>query len=228
MGGSWSNHVCSVIGEPVHGRRREGRPLSGKGQPTIDEFDAMFRATFADVTQYCRRQAPNVADADDAVAATYKIAWEKFDEVRTHPRQAAWLYRAAQNVLANQRRTTARIAARVEHLRGDIHTNPDRHQVADVAAIAEQYAEIERLYRAIDKLSDIERELIRLTAFEELSHPEIAEVTGIAVKSVRSRIFRARTRLRAIVAQPDDASGNLYVDLRDGRTSPSGDCRASG
>ena len=182
----------------------------------------MFRATFADVTHYCRRQAPNVADADDAVAATYKIAWEKFDEVRTHPRQTAWLYRAAQNVLANQRRTTARVHARVEHLRGDMQTNPDRRQVADVAAIAEQYVEIERLYRAIDQLSDIERQLIHLTAFEELSHPEIAEVTGIAVKAVRSRIYRARTRLRAIVSQPDDAAGNLQVDLRDHKMTNSG------
>lgn len=183
----------------------------------------MYRTTFADVARYCRRRAPSLADADDAIAGTYKVAWEKFAEVRTHPRPKAWLYRAAKNVLSNQRRTISRADGRIEHLRSDMHANPDRHRADDVASIAEQHAEVRRLYRAIDMLSDAERELILLTAFEELSHPEIAEVTGIAVKAVRSRVFRARNKLREIVAQPDDADELLQIDLRERNLTKSAD-----
>jgi RNA polymerase sigma factor (sigma-70 family) len=55
------------------------------------------------------------------------------------------------------------------------------------------------LLAALEGLRDVEREALLLLAWGELSYAEIAVVTGVAIGTVRSRLNRARTNLRAVL-----------------------------
>jgi len=64
---------------------------------------------------------------------------------------------------------------------------------AEQRAAAQQHHT--RVLTCVEQLPDKEREVMLLSAFEELSSVEIAEVLGLTESSVRSRLFRARNLL---------------------------------
>jgi DNA-directed RNA polymerase specialized sigma24 family protein len=55
---------------------------------------------------------------------------------------------------------------------------------------------------AVGRLERMDREMVMLREFEELSYMEIAEVLRIPVNTVRSRLFRARMALRELLTEP--------------------------
>ena len=77
--------------------------------------------------------------------------------------------------------------------------------VDDAASVEEDLvrrADGERLRRALEELSGEFREVIVLREFEELSYREIAEVAGVPLGTVMSRLARARRRLQSALARP--------------------------
>ena len=76
--------------------------------PSVD-FDDLFRTTYPRVRAYARTMA-GPADADDAVAETYAIAWRRQRDI---PQDAAlgWLFGVTRRVLANERRSQRRFTA---------------------------------------------------------------------------------------------------------------------
>ena len=58
---------------------------------------------------------------------------------------------------------------------------------------------IQQLHSALDELSDLDREILSLRHFEELSNAEAAEILSLEAKTASMRYFRALTRLRAIL-----------------------------
>jgi RNA polymerase sigma-70 factor (ECF subfamily) len=64
-----------------------------------------------------------------------------------------------------------------------------------VLGTPETGAELEPVLRALARLSETDREVLRLVAWEELSHTEIATVLGLSTANVSVRLHRARNRL---------------------------------
>jgi RNA polymerase sigma factor (sigma-70 family) len=64
---------------------------------------------------------------------------------------------------------------------------------------------------ALAELEPIDREALLLLAWEDLSYADIAIATGVPVGTVRSRIHRARTRLRELL----DTGGQLPINRTD-------------
>jgi RNA polymerase sigma-70 factor, ECF subfamily len=60
--------------------------------------------------------------------------------------------------------------------------------------------------RAVEKLNPIDREVVMLREFEQLSYAEIADLLELPVNTVRSRLFRARTALRELLEPADVAA----------------------
>jgi len=131
----------------------------------------------------------NAADAEDAVQ-------EAFLRVLRHRAQLAevrdprvWLIRIAWNVVLDRKRR--------------MKTRPETDDVAELARVlpaaglsaAERVAAAEdhaRVLACVERLPSKERQVMLLSAFEELTCVEIASVVGITESSVRSRLFRAR------------------------------------
>jgi RNA polymerase sigma-70 factor (ECF subfamily) len=154
-------------------------------------FERLYREHATAVLAYAlRRSLPD--EAADAAAETFVVAWRRFDEV-TDGQALPWLYAIARRVLSTQRRSSRRqdaVAARVAFERGD-QTAPGPDGIGPPVV------------RALAELCQDEREVLMLTAWEELSSREAAAVLGCSPTAYRIRLHRARLRLRRALSELD-------------------------
>lgn len=168
------------------------RPRPSAGPERMAVFDDLYDATFEQVLAYCRRRTRSLDDAEDAAAETYLVAWRKLDDATTAGSPLFWLYAVARKVTANQRRGQDRVGRLIDRLGRvlDHRSVPGSDDLVLTAADAADVA------AALEILSPMDREIIWLVAFERLSYAEAGVVVGLSEAAVRSRLFRARQRLR--------------------------------
>jgi RNA polymerase sigma-70 factor (ECF subfamily) len=153
-----------------------------------DLFGQHSRAVLA----YARRRLDSAEDAEDVVVEVFATAWRRRDAVP--PEALPWLYATAGNVIAHVIRSDSRrtrLGAKLATVR-PLHS-PDvdpAQQLVDVTAAHDVVA------AALDDLSESDAELLRLWAWEQLEPAEIAEVLGCSPGTARTRMHRARSRLR--------------------------------
>jgi RNA polymerase sigma-70 factor (ECF subfamily) len=136
------------------------------------------------------RRLPN-ADASDAVAEVFVIAWDKRDATRPPDILQPWLYGIARNVIRHAYRGNAR-RQRLSAKLGGIAPSAQ----LDPAQVVVQRSEDEAMIHSLSRLASSDQEILRLRAWEELTGPQIAEVLGISVAAAEKRISRAVDRLR--------------------------------
>jgi RNA polymerase sigma-70 factor (ECF subfamily) len=140
----------------------------------------------------------NAAEAEDVVQETFLRVLrhqEKLSEVRD-PR--VWLVRITWNLVLDRKRRT-KTRPEMQDIDDLARNLPAGELSADDALIASQRHA--RILRLIDELPAKERQVLLLSAIEELSTVEIAEVLSTTESTVRSRIFRARRALAAMLEQ---------------------------
>ena len=131
-------------------------------------------------------------DAVDATQSAFVKAYEKLPTFDFDHRFFSWIYRIAVNEaldIAARRRRESPIDDAPEPTGGDIEG---------------EYAESERsrlVQAALAELAPDARSLIVLRHFQGLSYEDIAEVVGVPVKTVKSRLFTARQRLRRVLEE---------------------------
>ena len=173
--------------------------MSSQSRPHDDEWiTALFGRHSKAVLAYARRRLDSADDAEDVVVEVFATAWRRAADV---PDEALpWLYATAANVIAHVIRSDARRTrlgsrlAAVHPIRDDAHDDP-----AD--AIADATDARSAVAAALDDLSEADAELIRLWAWEQLEPTEIAAVLGCSPGTARTRMHRARARLRAALVQ---------------------------
>lgn len=153
-------------------------------EPTafVDVFDRHFDA----IHRYLRRRV-GLQIADELASETFAQAFEhreRFD--RDRPDARPWLYGIALNLLRHHYRDEER-ALRAYARSVDV----DAPEPVDPAG-----SEVARL---LAELSPGERDVLLLVAWAELEYAEVAEALGIPVGTVRSRLNRARGRIRELL-----------------------------
>jgi DNA-directed RNA polymerase specialized sigma24 family protein len=167
-------------------------------EPDRRLFEELFAAHGAAVLAYALRRA-TPPDAEDAVSETFVVAWRRLRDVPGMDTALPWLYGVCRRVLANQRRGDRRRWELVQKVGRDAHgvVTPDLSEPGPALI-------------ALARLRDDEQELLRLVAWEQLSHAEIGTVLGITANAVAIRLYRARQRFeQAFRAVADE------VDLKD-------------
>ncbi len=139
-----------------------------------------------DILGYALRRTGNPEDAADVVAETFLVAWRRLADVPTSEDARPWLYGTARFVLANQDRGTRRRERLTERLRNELRSQLPAHRPAQGGALRDALAE----------LGERDRELLMLVGWEELAPAQAAKVLGISAVAARSRLHRARRRLR--------------------------------
>ena len=165
-----------------------------------DLFGQHSRAVLA----YARRRLSSAEDAEDVVVEVFATAWRRRDVV---PDEALpWLYATASNVIAHTIRSESRrtrLGARLATVR-PLHTTQD--DPSD--QLVEAGTAHDTVVAALEDVSESDAELLRLWAWEQLEPNEIAEVLDCSPGTARTRLHRARTRLReALVARGLDDPG---------------------
>lgn len=161
--------------------------------PPRERFEALYRAHARPLLAYALRRTSRAEDAADVVADTMLVAWRRIDDVPDGDEARLWLYGVARRVLSNRRRGVERRDRLGERLRREVGSLAD----PDVAVGATASLDVRA---ALARLPADDRELLQLTAWEGLGAPEIAAVLGLSRVAVRSRLRRARARLRRELA----------------------------
>lgn len=160
--------------------------------PSSDErFRKLYEEQYADIRSYCLRRLPADAAAD-AASEIFTIAWRKLDKVPDGAEARLWLYTVARNVVANQRRSMAR----VRRLHSSVaQTVEPASEGASIESVVVRHTEYQRALDAVGRLKPVDQELVRLKLWEDLTHAEIGEVLGISAHAVDMRFQRAVKRL---------------------------------
>jgi RNA polymerase sigma-70 factor (ECF subfamily) len=139
----------------------------------------------------------NPADAEDAVQEAFlRVLRHRatLDEVRD---RRVWLIRIVWNIVLDRKRR-AKTRPETDDVAELSRVLPcDGLSAEQIAAAAQHHAHV---LGCVDKLPAKERQVLMLSAFEELNSVEIAEVLGITESSVRSRLFRARNLMAELLS----------------------------
>jgi RNA polymerase sigma-70 factor, ECF subfamily len=194
-------------------RHRRSYPTAAADTPTRRaeraalteaDFRALYRCHYRSVLAYVLRRCRDDADAHDAVAETFIVAWRRGDRVPDGDHSALlWLYGVARRVLANQRRGMRRRS----QLASRVHALPRPSVEFETDAVSRAEAEV--VLAAMSDLRPRDREILLLSAWEGLSHAEIAAVLGCSENASAIRLHRARQRLAQMAGKDDVALRTL-------------------
>ena len=152
------------------------------------EFGAIFDRHAAAIFRFAAHRLGRQA-AEDVLAETFARAFAARRRAYTvEGSLRAWLYKIASNLIADEARRRERVAAADARLRAR-----EQAFAADAGVAVVDPA----LLAALLRLREEEREVLLLFAWGELSYAEIAVVTGDPIGTVRSRLSRARSHVRA-------------------------------
>jgi RNA polymerase sigma-70 factor (ECF subfamily) len=172
-----------------------------------EDFAAVFHRYYAPIHGFAgRRLGPGLAD--DVAAETFLIAFdrrERYDLSR--PDARPWLYGIASNLISRHHRAEVRqYRALTRTGVTDIAENHADHVLTRLDAEAHRGP----LMAALAKISAGDRDVLLLVAWAELTSEEAGEALGIPAGTARSRLHRARKKLRAALGRTEPTTEEEY------------------
>jgi len=175
------------------------------------EFETEAIPYLGDLFRTALRTTGDRGRADDAVQETYLQAWKSFDQFERGTNCRAWLFRILFYTVHHQRRKLFRfpLASDSEEMLESALTAPE-----PVASDLQD----EQILSALDSLPADYRSAVVLVDVEEFGYKEAAQILGVPIGTVMSRLSRARQRLRQQLAETAKSYGLKNAD-RKGETS---------
>jgi RNA polymerase sigma factor (sigma-70 family) len=193
---------------------RPQRELPGRAIPQTDadvielsrhepeQFTVLFRRHAPHIQRYvARRLGPDAAD--DIVAETFLLAFrqrDRYDPSRADARP--WLYGISTNLIGRHRRSEIRQYRALARTGADPVAECFTDRVDERVSASGASRD---LAAALTRLSAELRDTLLLAAWSDLSYEEIALALGVPIGTVRSRLSRARSKLRKILPQEPQA-----------------------
>ncbi|HET7416616.1 MAG TPA: RNA polymerase sigma factor [Solirubrobacterales bacterium] len=166
-------------------------------------FSRLYQEHEGEILRYALRRSEEPEDAADVVAETFLVAWRRLGDVPLGEEARLWLYATARRVLANQKRGVTRRTRLAERLRQEL-----RRQLPAPAP-----GERGEVLEALAAMREGDRELLMLVGMEELTPAQAARVLGISTVAARTRLHRARRRLRARLAEGEREMGPEEMEV---------------
>ncbi|MDQ1121912.1 RNA polymerase sigma factor (sigma-70 family) [Microbacterium trichothecenolyticum] len=160
-------------------------------------FRSLYRAYVRPVYWTAMGLVGNAADADDVVQETFVVAWRKLPQLTLEGTSLLpWLATVCRLQAANRLRARSRHGAHAaldEDLPARIDVERDVVDAETVRAIL----------AAVEGLGDLDREIFRLCAAEGYGYQAAADALGVSHGTVRNRLSRIRTRVRATAMETE-------------------------
>ena len=180
----WMEIPTSAVHEEAR-RRAEDAAIAA----LVDQYaGALYRVAYSVLR--------NATDAEDAVQEAFLRVLrhrDTLDEVRDH---RVWLIRIVWNIALDRKRR-AKTRPETDDVSELARVLPSTGLSAEELAAASQHHA--RVLKCVEQLPAKERDVLLLSAFEELTSVEIAAVLDITESSVRSRLFRARNLMAELL-----------------------------
>lgn len=149
------------------------------------EFVSMIRTYERVIYKVCYVYATPYASLGDLYQEVVINLWKAFPKFRKECKLSTWIYRIALNTCISFMRKEKNLPEIIS-----LTQSFDRMEDDD-----ETQAMLKQLYRMIDRLGQLEKSIV-LLYLEEKSYEEIAEITGLTVTNVATRLSRIKDKLR--------------------------------
>lgn len=161
--------------------------LCGKGRGDMSTASEQLWETFSvPLHQFIQRRVPDPHSAEDILQDVFLKIHTRIDTLQQHDRVAAWIYQIARNAIADYYRARRPTTDLSETL-----VAPDDLTEEDLVPEL-----LPCVAAMVDALPDAYREALRLTEYTGLSQKQLSERLGISFSGAKSRVQRARAKLK--------------------------------
>jgi RNA polymerase sigma-70 factor (ECF subfamily) len=167
-----------------------GRTASGE----LPAFEQLYRAYHPRLTRFLDRVTRRPDLVGELLNDTMLVVWNRADSYNGRCKVSTWIFAIAYRKAL---KALSRLDEPMEDESGDDHPAPPE---AGPEACAAQSQVRAVLAQAMDHLSLEQRTVLHLTYFHGIGCREISEIVGCPVDTVKSRMFHARRRLKALLA----------------------------
>jgi RNA polymerase sigma-70 factor (ECF subfamily) len=162
--------------------------------PSTSDFVALINAHQAMLRRICRLYCPDADDQQDLFQEIVLQLWRAYPRYEARGAKiSTWMYRIGLNVAVSdlRQRTRKPIPDRLDRAVLEVVQAPDT---------GTDSTEIAALYRAIERLSEVEKAFV-LLYLEEHTYEEMADILGITQNNVRVKMHRIQDKLRKIFSK---------------------------
>lgn len=143
------------------------------------------------IHKVCNVYCNNAEEKKDMMQEITLQLWKAYPTFRERSKFSTWMYRVAFNTAVTNIRKSKRHPL--------IEVLSEQHEIIEKEDISALDDDINKLYRAIGQLNDIEKGII-LLYLEKKSYAEIGEITGLSEKNISVKIVRIKSKLKKLLS----------------------------
>lgn len=164
--------------------------------------ERLARAWLPHVLRWCHRLGGPGVDAESAAHDALLVVLERLDRVASPEAFPSWVFGVTRGVVANHRRK-AWLRRWVPGVLVDAFSSAESsHTLRGPEVSAERHEAGRRVWAALDRLPEAQREVLVLCELEERASSEVAVLTGVPVNTVKSRLRLAKVAFRQALESP--------------------------
>jgi RNA polymerase sigma-70 factor (ECF subfamily) len=177
---------------------RELQLLRGIARKDREAFEELYYAYYPRLFQYIYKLTRRPELVEEVLDDVMFVVWRSASKFAAHSRVSTWIFGIAYRKGLKALEQRSRWLGKDETARATEGVVP---AVAETRLMREQLAAT--IESALSSLSPEQRGVVELTFFHERSYSEIAEITGCPVNTVKTRMFHAKRRLRAVLGDEE-------------------------
>lgn len=170
------------------------------GQGDRTAMKSLYERHQAPLYHFIRARLGDAFEAADVMQEAFLEVWRTASRYEGRSSVKTWIYGIARNKAVDRIRKSSRVMLRDT----PDETVPDDSPSAQ--AVMEATGDASRLRICMAKLAEAQRTAIRLAFFDDLSYPEVAEVEGVPVGTIKTRIHHAKKLLMHCLTRGQSAS----------------------
>ncbi len=151
----------------------------------INEFEKLIQEHRSTIYSICYMYAPTPSDVDDYAQEVLVNLWKGFGDFRGESNVRTWLWRISINTCITFLRKRKK----------SVKSISISESISQIASDDKDQKQIEILYQRISRLDRLEKAMILLW-LESMSYDEIAQIMGLTVPTVATRLMRIREKLK--------------------------------
>lgn len=157
-----------------------------------ERFRVLYNDLYDDLWRYVQRRSINTEEARDTLSEVFLVAWRRLEDIPAGNEARLWLFGVARNLVKTSWRKRKRSGDLLVRIGSEMSTRGTTDEELDNSGVL-------KIVKALQFLSENDQEILRLLAWENLSHKEISVVLGCSENAVAIRIRRARVRLMKVL-----------------------------
>ncbi|WP_432536506.1 RNA polymerase sigma factor [Kineococcus arenarius] len=188
------NDTAAADGPGQHGGVADDQLWQRAAAGDVDCFGELFSRHHHAVRSYCHQRTGSLSDAEDLTSIVFLEAWRRRNEVQLHGTSLLpWFLAVAGRTIRHRWRTTRRHRAALARMPAEL-TSPDHAE--HVAERLDLDTDLAAARRAFTRLSAADQDVLALCVGQALDYAAASIALGVPIGTVRSRLSRARARLR--------------------------------